>query len=303
MKDTIISPSLLAAAAHFETADAFLHSDEPLLLIVGQRHSGKSELLSALVDKIQVSRPVMRLRGKANLTPTDLTELLSKHWAIDLDRQRKRVQESLDAVLLQLQQHDQRCVLVVEHAHLLSLSVLAAIVHLALTQSESEGETRLHVVLSGQASLVESLQRLGPKRRLRVLQLDTYLHDDASSTGLSGRSHLPKQWWSKLETRFSQWLLYDGSASLSSGKSSRSRKRGVAGIRRLSSAYFREHRGWVAGLLGALLIGFSTWWIPHHDMQYRGYYQQEAQHSWFKPKRFAKLDQQCLPKRHKRRYC
>lgn len=136
----------------------FLQSQKPLMLIVGEKNSGKTNLLTDIILQVRASRHIIRVQGHPNLHPSQLTKVLSKHWTVENIDKDQRIETQLDQMLDGLTEHHQACILIIDDAHLLSLSVLAALTHLA-TQQDGK-PTPLHLLLSGHAALSEKMNSL-----------------------------------------------------------------------------------------------------------------------------------------------
>lgn len=144
----------------------FFHSSSSLMTIVGEKNSGKTELLANIVLQMRESRPIIRLEGKTGLYPSQLVDVLSKHWAIHQADKHQRVETQLDEMIQNLSKHTSSFILIIDDAHLLSLSVLAAISHL-VTQQEGN-KVYLHILLSGQPILAEKINSLLTKEIPRL---------------------------------------------------------------------------------------------------------------------------------------
>ncbi len=139
----------------------FLQAQNPLMLIVGEKGSGKTNLLTDIVLQMRASRHMLRLQGHQSLHPSQLAKVLSKHWAIKHIDKNQRLENQLDQALSELAEHKQACILIVDDAHLLSLSMLAALTHLA-TQQDGK-RVHLHLLLSGRPILSEKMNNLQTK--------------------------------------------------------------------------------------------------------------------------------------------
>lgn len=146
----------------------FVRSQKPLLLVIGERHSGKSKTLNDIVSQLKVSRHIIRMQGTPNIHPNQLATLLSKHWAAKISDEHARLENQLHEIVLGLSKHSQDCILLIDDAHLLSFSVLAAISHLANMQEHMK--VHLHIVLSGHNPLINRMQSL-QTRKIPVIQL------------------------------------------------------------------------------------------------------------------------------------
>lgn len=140
----------------------FLHSPCPMMLIIGEAGCGKTRLLNDVVEQNKNSRHILRLRGTTTLQPKQLTDLLSEHWAVKIKDIHARLENQLYEVLLRLAEHDQNCILLVDDAHTLSYSMLAALSHLAMQQENMN--VCLHILLSGRPPLGEKITSLHTKK-------------------------------------------------------------------------------------------------------------------------------------------
>lgn len=136
----------------------FLNSQHALLLIIGEIASGKTTLLSEVVMQIRDARNIIRLQGTPKSTPSQLISTLSKHWEVESLDQDQRMETQLDDLLNSLTNQNQSCILVIDDAHLLPLSALAAISYLVSQQDKKRA--RLHIILSGLPTLSEKISSL-----------------------------------------------------------------------------------------------------------------------------------------------
>ena len=143
---------------HLDTITRYLRSADPLLLVLGEKGSGKTHLLTQTVTQTRVSRHLIRLQGSASIQPIQLAKVLSKHWAAKIHDKHARLESQLHEIILGLAKHEQECVLLIDDAHLLPFSVLAAISHLAMMQDNMR--VHLHIILSGRPSLQRKIQNL-----------------------------------------------------------------------------------------------------------------------------------------------
>lgn len=147
---------------HLDTIKRFLHSQERLMLIIGDPGSGNSHPLDNLVGQLRLSRHIIRVKGNAQLQPSQIVELFSKNWIVKFSRTKTRLELQLLDIISSLTQHDQNCLLVIDDAHTLSYAVLAA---LSFLNNAQEGQkVYLHLLLSGQSSLLEKTARMQIKQ-------------------------------------------------------------------------------------------------------------------------------------------
>ncbi len=144
----------------------FLRSNNPLLLVIGEKGSGKTRLLSSMVAKMRIARHIIRLKGNDNINAADLIKLFTKNWTHlkttpnPTDTKEGRLEIQLGEILQSIVEHEHPCVFVVDDAHLLPISVLAAIIHLAILQEQHK--VFLHLILSGKPGLEEKIHCLWP---------------------------------------------------------------------------------------------------------------------------------------------
>lgn len=142
----------------FESVNQFLRTQHSLLLIIGNAGCGKTLLLNKIVAQTHISRDVIRMQGSANIHPSQLIKMLSKHWGTNVTDAKAGLHQQLQQILTSLAKKEQRCSLIIDDAHCLPLSVMAALSHLAIAQENKE--ILLHIVLSGRPELREKMQHL-----------------------------------------------------------------------------------------------------------------------------------------------
>lgn len=136
----------------------FLQSNQPVMLIVGEKDSGKSNLLGDIILQLRQSRSTIRIQGTPNLHPAQLVSVLMKHWELPTKDANARIELQLDHLLTCLVEKKQNCLLVIDDGHLLSLSVLAALSHW-VTQQDGK-PVQLHILLTGRPILMERMSNL-----------------------------------------------------------------------------------------------------------------------------------------------
>ena len=136
----------------------FLQAERPLMLIVGEKDSGKTKLLTDITLQMRISRHVVRLQATPNLNPSQLIAAIAKHWEIRHADQHERIEKQLDEMLGELIDNKRACILIIDDAHLLSLSVLAALSHLVTQQAGKR--VYLHILLTGRPMLTEKINSL-----------------------------------------------------------------------------------------------------------------------------------------------
>ena len=171
--------------SYLQSLQNFIISTDSLLFISGEVGSGKTVLIEQFILQVRISTQILRIHGHAKFKPNHLLKLLNKHWADTEIRKTARLEQQLTTLLNALNQHDQSRVLLVDDAHLLPFSVLAALSHLASIQQQ---RVHLHVILIGRRGLLRKMQSLVsreiPSIELRVGEItqEDVLHiDDANN--------------------------------------------------------------------------------------------------------------------------
>lgn len=142
---------------------SFLHSPKPMLLIIGKTGGHKTPLLPKAISFSDPNHMVLRLKGRPNLQPAILTTLLSKHWAIQATKSiDDESHETLDHMLNCLYAQNQTCLLLVEQAHLLPVSILTALCH--LSQQQENKTVRIRMILVGYPELISKIHALYSKK-------------------------------------------------------------------------------------------------------------------------------------------
>ncbi len=157
-----------------ESLKRFLDNNQPLMLVVGEEGTGKTNLISQLVADIQIKQRVIRLQGNVNLVPAQLTQLLSHHGEITIDQHAEGYQRQLDQIIQELATHNQACVLIVDDAEYLPIATLAALSHLSIKQDSHS--IHLHVILSGKPKLLEKMSTL--QTNPRHIQLEPLSYEE-----------------------------------------------------------------------------------------------------------------------------
>jgi type II secretory pathway predicted ATPase ExeA len=141
---------------HIEDIKNFSKSDAPLMLVLGEAGSGKSELLQQTEEQL-TSANVVRLHGKQHIKPRFMVQELSSHWHIPVVDHGEPLVDQLHTLVNGLIREKRLGFLIVDDAHLLPYSVLAALVHIAIAQ---ENGCHLHLLLSGRVSMLDKIKTL-----------------------------------------------------------------------------------------------------------------------------------------------
>ena len=151
----------------------FLESTRPMLLALGNTRDQQSEFLEKLTALSNPNHIIFQLKAHAHLQPPVLIKLLSKHWATrEKIGNDKRFNKTFVDILDCFYAQEQTCLLYIKKAHLLSISVLAALCYLAQQQ---ESRPCIKIILIGQAELVSKINALYLKKFMKpeVVRLPT----------------------------------------------------------------------------------------------------------------------------------
>ncbi len=141
----------------------FLQSTDPMLLILGTTGGRKIPLLTQAISFSSPNQMVLRLKGRSNLQPSVLTELLSKHWAVQFDGiTTGNLNDALNRIIDCLRARKETCLLLVEQAHLLPTSILDALCH--LSQQQANKSVTIRIILAGYQELISKINMLSLKK-------------------------------------------------------------------------------------------------------------------------------------------
>lgn len=179
---------------------SFLKQREPLLLVLGEKGAGKSELVRKLNHKQLLPSDTLYLKGKSILTPAKLVKALSHYWHVTLSHSRSFTQQ-LDELLSVLVHRLHPACLIIDDAANLSIAALAALMHLSLSQSQDR--LGLRIILLGRPALECRIHALHhpdvkitcirlslPRRKVPSQALPALLHQEA----LSFTQRLSQHW-------------------------------------------------------------------------------------------------------------
>lgn len=141
---------------HIEEIKDFSRSDRPLLLLLGEAGSGKSELLQQVEEHL-ISIKSVRLNGKQHIKQRLMIQALSQQWQISVEDQGAPLVEQLRGLLNGLIRENRFGLLMIDDAHLLPYSLLAALIHIVMQQGTA---CHVHLLLSGRASLFDKVKTL-----------------------------------------------------------------------------------------------------------------------------------------------
>lgn len=134
----------------------FFQHQKAMLLMAGKSRVRQSALLAKVISLSDPNHIVFRLKGKSTLTPADLGDILSKHWAVRYsDTSTCSWEKKLNYILECLTTHNQTCLLFVAQSHLLPIDTLNALHYLAAQQENHPA--RIRIILSGYPELISAI--------------------------------------------------------------------------------------------------------------------------------------------------
>jgi len=136
----------------------FIKSDRPMMLIIGQHGSGKTQLVKHFSDKLSPEYRTLHINGNESCPPHQLVTLICQQWDVNEDPDLTSHRNQLDTLLNQIHQQHVPNVLIVSNAQNLNIATLAAISHLANAQEKPP--VSLHIILSGEVNLEDKIQSL-----------------------------------------------------------------------------------------------------------------------------------------------
>ncbi len=135
--------------------DYITHFSQKLVVVSGPPGSGKTRILDYFVERLDDVDSCCRIEALALDTATQvMREINSQLGAATADTMdAQQLADSLRDYLVELEAESTTCLILVDNAHLFSISVLESLCELALSSPGT-----LHIVLFGQDSLVSMLK-------------------------------------------------------------------------------------------------------------------------------------------------
>jgi type II secretory pathway predicted ATPase ExeA/septal ring-binding cell division protein DamX len=128
-----------------------------VLTVTGGKGYGKTTFLRHFISHFGDTLRVCQLAASPNLDVAGLIAALTRDFALP-NPTGETIEEQLDEQLSQLQYSPELCLVTIDSAHRLSDDTLQALLYLIAQQSENQ--MRLHVLLLGETSLKERLEKL-----------------------------------------------------------------------------------------------------------------------------------------------
>lgn len=142
---------------HLDYIKHFFRSQAPCLLVAGQSGCGKSALLrDAIAQSGGMPLPVIYVPSRSSVNSIGLLGQIAQTWSLPMMDREAPFDRQLTQLVHWLEGHQQTGILVIDDAHLLPYSLLAALVR--VLQAQSFDHCHLKCVLSGKPSLVEKVQ-------------------------------------------------------------------------------------------------------------------------------------------------
>ena len=141
---------------YFDLLHYLCRSSNVLIAVTGIRGVGKTLFKNQFVSQLQVNTTCIDRVAEPTLQPDKLLQILVEEFKlnpIDADS----TEELLEAYIIQLQQAERICVLLIDDAQQLPLSNLSVL--LTLVKLQSEAQMRLHIMLVGNQQLNDLLSQ------------------------------------------------------------------------------------------------------------------------------------------------
>lgn len=151
---------------YLDALQRFIRSEHPLMLVIGPQGSGKRPLLEAFSQEISDEVRLLSLESHAELTPQDLIDFICEQWQLEHDSAGSSQRQQLDYLLRQVRDRQQSIILC-NNAQKLSISTLAALMHLASQQEDPP--VNIHLILAGEAELEDKISSLTVQTPPRLL--------------------------------------------------------------------------------------------------------------------------------------
>lgn len=164
-----------------KTLKEFIHSKDSLLLLLGEAGSGKTELLEALVTATTSVGSLIYLHGRQQIKPRFMIQNLSQHWNVAVEDHGEPLVEQLRTLVNGLVRKNYFGTLLIDDAHLLPFSILAALIHIVVQQDQA---CHMHLILAGRISLEDKVRTLH-ESAIRIIRLGRMPEHEA-------RSHIEK---------------------------------------------------------------------------------------------------------------
>ncbi len=135
----------------------FLQAQQPMMLVLGEAQSGKSELLDQAMEQLATSHNAIRFQAKQHLKPRVMIQEIAHQWHIPIEDHGDPFVEQLRVLVNGLTRENREGILLIDDAQLLPYSVLAALIHAATTQGQN---CRLRLLLSARMSFHDKVRTL-----------------------------------------------------------------------------------------------------------------------------------------------
>ncbi len=135
----------------------FMSSAAPLLILVTESDIDSSQQRQALISSITARHTVIQINGNESLKPKQILNAICQFNTQCLPSSTLRFEEQLKHTLNTIKKEKIPNTLIINQAHQLPLSSLAALAHLVLLQEN--GVAHLKIILNGQPKIANQLSR------------------------------------------------------------------------------------------------------------------------------------------------
>jgi hypothetical protein len=137
---------------------SFIESKLPLILIIGEKNSGKSNLLNNLTEKLSTHCKVLKANKQDLQSAQHLIEALKQKIKLPNNQKEQKSEQALEKIISYCKSQEKSFLLIIDDADQAKLSVLATLSHLSLLQEEKSAQ--LHIILAGKKKLIHKMQSL-----------------------------------------------------------------------------------------------------------------------------------------------
>ncbi len=238
----------------------FLQSPSPLLLIIGDAKSGRSECLALLMQQMSVSRFLVAFKATTQLKPKYILNKFSQHWSAKKVDRSQDLHTQLEHIVQNLVHHDQRALLLIDDADALSASMLEIITH--LTRIQEGHAPHLHIILAGSRMLSQKMHLLHHKSIPQLSLMPTAPQPNAAPHLAARISASPKKHvWT---ATFRQMMQH-----LSEPRDMQQKPATLTDTKRKRAPMNRKKKLRLMACCGLILTGAMMWWYDGQNDQWQ----------------------------------
>ena len=136
----------------------FISSRNPFFLISNNLGCGTTKLIILLANVFSKKRHIIHIKAHRHFKPKQLITLLTKACKSPPHNNRNKIHFILKRIITHIDQKPHKYLIIVDDAHLLPFSILAALFHISLLQDAST--VKLKLLLSGKPEIASKINDL-----------------------------------------------------------------------------------------------------------------------------------------------